>query len=57
MSGGRPDGTSSLSDASGDRLGSHFFGQSSFASHAVVAQDRVMKVDPPYDLTMLGPLG
>lgn len=57
MSGGRADGSSSLTDASGERLGSHFFGQSSFASHAVVAQDSVVKVDPSYDLAILGPLG
>ena len=38
MSGGRPDGTSAFTDAAGNRVGSHYFGQSSFASHTVVAQ-------------------
>lgn len=57
MSGGRPDGTSTLTDADGGRIGSHFFGQSSFASHAVVAQDSAIKVDRSYDLAKLGPLG
>ena len=33
----RPDGSSSLTDANGAPVGSFFFGQSSLASHAVVA--------------------
>jgi aryl-alcohol dehydrogenase len=57
MSGGRPDGTSAFTDAAGNRVGSHYFGQSSFASHTVVAQQSVVKVDPLYDLASLGPLG
>jgi aryl-alcohol dehydrogenase len=57
MSGGRPDGTSAFVDAAGNRVGSHYFGQSSFASHTVVAQQSVVKVDPSYDLASLGPLG
>lgn len=57
MSGGRPDGTSAFTDASGARVGSHYFGQSSFASHTVVAEQSVVKVDPSYDLRRLGPLG
>lgn len=57
MSGGRLDGTKAFTDASGDPVGSHFFGQSSFASHSVVARTSVVKVDPAYDLMKLGPLG
>lgn len=57
MSGARPDGTRSFVDADGDSIGSHFFGQSSFASHSVVAANSVIKVDPSHDLTLLGPLG
>ncbi len=57
MGGARPDGTSSFTDAEGDRVGSHFFGQSSFAALSVVAERSVVKVDPSLDLTMLGPLG
>jgi aryl-alcohol dehydrogenase len=57
MSGGRPDGTSVFTDAAGNRVGSHFFGQSSFASHSVVAANSVVKIDTAYDLTRLGPLG
>ncbi|MFT4659660.1 MAG: aryl-alcohol dehydrogenase [Ilumatobacter sp.] len=57
MSGGRPDGSKAFSDATGDAIGSHFFGQSSFASHSVVARTSVVKVDPSFDLARLGPLG
>ena len=57
MGGGRPDGSKAFTDASGDAIGSHFFGQSSFASHSVVARTSVVPVDPAYDLTRLGPLG
>ena len=57
MSGMRPDGTRAFVDVDGGAIGSHFFGQSSFASHSVVAANSVVKVDPAYDLTLLGPLG
>jgi len=57
MSGGRPDGSKAFTDADGNPVGSHFFGQSSFASHAVVARTSVVKVDSSYDLTVMGPLG
>ncbi len=40
----------------GQALGT-FFGQSSFATHAVVHQRNVVKVDPEVDLALLGPLG
>jgi aryl-alcohol dehydrogenase len=57
MSGGRVDGTSAFTDAGGERVGSHFFVQSSFARHTVVAEDSVVKVDATLDLARLGPLG
>ncbi|MGY9074423.1 MAG: NAD(P)-dependent alcohol dehydrogenase [Acidimicrobiales bacterium] len=57
MSGGRGDGTSAFTDSSGERVGSHFFGQSSFASHTVAAANSVVKVDQSLDLARLGPLG
>ncbi|BAN03464.1 NAD(P)-dependent alcohol dehydrogenase [Ilumatobacter coccineus] len=57
MSGGRPDGSKAFVDDSGDAVGSHFFGQSSFASHSVVAETSVVKIDPSYDLARMGPLG
>ncbi len=34
-----------------------FFGQSSFATYAVVHQRNVVKVDPEVDIALLGPLG
>ena len=57
MIGGRPDGTSAFTDASGARVGSHYFGQSSFASHAIVAERSVVKVDSSAPIERMGPLG
>ena len=53
----RRDGSSSLTDAAGRPVGSHFFGQSSLASHAVVAARSVVEVDKSFALERLGPLG
>ena len=53
----RPDGSSALTDANGQPVGSHFFGQSTLASHAVVSGRSVVKVDPSFALQHLGPLG
>ena len=50
------DGTTSLKDEKGP-ISSHFFGQSSFASHAIVAAKNVVKVSPTAPLKLLGPLG
>ena len=52
----RPDGTTALS-ASGERVASHFFGQSSFASHALVNARNAIKVRTDAPLDVLGPLG
>lgn len=57
MIGGRPDGTSAFTDASGARVGSHYFGQSSFASHTIVAERSVVKVDSSTPIERMGPLG
>ena len=44
--------------AGGDRVSSHFFGQSSFATHAIARARNVVKVeDPDAPLDILGPLG
>ena len=51
------DATTALRDSTGGEIGSHYFGQSSFSSYAVVAQDSVVPVDKSYDLKRLGPLG
>lgn len=57
MIGGRPDGTSAFTDSSGTRVGSHYFGQSSFASHTIVAERSVVKVDASAPIERMGPLG
>ncbi|MEJ0007730.1 MAG: hypothetical protein WDM77_15530 [Steroidobacteraceae bacterium] len=41
----------------GTRLGSHFFGQSSFARHCVASERTAVKVPADLPLEMLGPLG
>jgi aryl-alcohol dehydrogenase len=56
MSGGRADGTATLSQ-NGTRLFGSFFGQSSFAQHALAAADNIVVVDPSVDLTIAAPLG
>lgn len=51
------DGSTALSAGDG-RVASHFFGQSSFAAHAVVRARNVVKVnDDSAPLELLGPLG
>jgi len=56
MSGGRADGTATLSQ-NGTRLFGSFFGQSSFAQYALAAADNVVVADPAVDLTVAAPLG
>ncbi|MFD7445885.1 NAD(P)-dependent alcohol dehydrogenase [Streptomyces sp. NPDC059909] len=56
FSGRRSDGTAAFSD-NGEPVGSHFFGQSSFASVSNVAERSVIKVPPTVPLKLLGPLG
>jgi aryl-alcohol dehydrogenase len=56
-SGRRPDGSSGIS-VDGGAISSSFFGQSSFASHALTQERNVVKVDDPgLPLPILGPLG
>jgi aryl-alcohol dehydrogenase len=57
VAGRRPDGSRAWRDSQGEPVGSHFFGQSSFATHSMVAQASVVRVDHSYDLATLGPLG
>jgi aryl-alcohol dehydrogenase len=54
---GRLDGSSAFTDANGRPVGSHFFGQSSFASHSIVAGHSAVKVAKDLPLETLGPLG
>ncbi|WP_413544283.1 NAD(P)-dependent alcohol dehydrogenase [Citricoccus nitrophenolicus] len=54
--GGRADGTKSFSDGDGE-IGSHFFGQSSFAEYTNVVASGAVKVPDTAPLELLGPLG
>lgn len=54
--GQRADGSTSLTEGAA-RVSSHFFGQSSFATHANVSERSIAKVDPSVPLELLGPLG
>ena len=53
----RPDGTTAIIDERGAAVGSHFFGQSSFATHAVVDARCAVRVGDDVDLALAGPLG
>jgi len=55
--GARTDGTTAFTDHDDKPVGSHYFGQSAFASTTVAAEASVVKVDPGLDLVKLGPLG
>jgi aryl-alcohol dehydrogenase len=46
-----------MQDADGRPIASRWFGQSSFASHSIVAARNVVKVDSSLPLEILGPLG
>ncbi|MFJ5303832.1 NAD(P)-dependent alcohol dehydrogenase [Streptomyces sp. NPDC088350] len=56
FAGTRPDGSTPLREGQLPVHGA-FFGQSSFAGHAVVARRSVVKVDTHLPLELLGPLG
>jgi aryl-alcohol dehydrogenase len=56
LGGSRLDGSATLTRARGDLHG-HFFGQSSFATHALVSARSAVKVDDDLDLSQLAPLG
>lgn len=55
--GGRMDGSSAALDQQGGELHDHFFGQSSFATHAIANELNVVKVRKDVPLELLGPLG
>jgi aryl-alcohol dehydrogenase len=50
-------GDQRVHDIAGTPIGAHWFGQSSFASHAVVAARNVVPVPNDVPLELLGPLG
>jgi aryl-alcohol dehydrogenase len=51
----RPDGSVAIRNGS-EKIHSNFFGQSSFASHAICHEANIVKVDPSAPLDLLGPL-
>ncbi|KAK1184538.1 NAD(P)-dependent alcohol dehydrogenase [Streptomyces sp. NBS 14/10] len=57
FAGSREDGTLTLRDGSGDGVHGNFFGQSSFATHAIVAARNVVKLPKGAPLDISGPLG
>jgi aryl-alcohol dehydrogenase len=56
LGGFRPDGSSPVRLAGGGALHSHFFGQSSFATHIVVSAAAAVRVPSEAPLEMLAPL-
>ena len=56
MMGSREDGSSALTNEQGN-LASNFFGQSSFAAHAITYERNIVKVDNNLPIELLGPLG
>lgn len=56
FSGRRPDGSSAISRG-GAEVNGHFLGQSSFASHAIVPQRALVRIDKDIDLAHVGPFG
>jgi aryl-alcohol dehydrogenase len=57
LGGSRLDGTPTLSGQDGEEIHGHFFGQSSFASHVLVAEHAAVKVPDDTDLTVAAPMG
>lgn len=55
-SGGRRDGQSALS-LNGDPIASHYFGQSSFATHAITTPNNVVVIDKDIPFEIAAPLG
>ncbi|MFJ2618493.1 NAD(P)-dependent alcohol dehydrogenase [Glutamicibacter sp. NPDC087344] len=53
----RENGTTTLSDAEGNAVSGNFFGQSSFATHAIAAAKNVVKLPAGAPLEISGPLG
>ncbi|WP_432066222.1 NAD(P)-dependent alcohol dehydrogenase [Streptomyces sp. C10-9-1] len=51
------DGGTAAQDTEGKPVASRWFGQSSFATHSLVAARNVVAVDPSLPLELLGPLG
>ncbi|MVU80710.1 alcohol dehydrogenase catalytic domain-containing protein [Nocardia sp. ET3-3] len=57
LSGRRVDGSTNARDIAGEQVSTRWFGQSAFATHAVVTAANAVKVDSALPLELLGPLG
>jgi aryl-alcohol dehydrogenase len=57
LSGRNLDGSSPATDAAGKPVGARWFGQSSFATHAIAGPRNAVVVDRSLPLELLGPLG
>ena len=57
LHGRRPDGSTPVVDQAGKELSARWFGQSSFATHAIATARNLVRVDPLLPLDLLGPLG
>jgi aryl-alcohol dehydrogenase len=55
--GKRMDGSTALSASDGSAIHSHFFGQSSFATHSVVPERTAVKLEPGVPPEVVAPLG
>ncbi len=55
--GQRMDGSTALTAADNSKIHSHFFGQSSFATHSVVPQRTAVKLEPGVPPELMAPLG
>ena len=53
----RKDGSTAVTEPGGTQIHDHFFGQSSFATHAIAHERNLVKVDRQAPLELLGPLG
>ncbi|HLY55794.1 MAG TPA: NAD(P)-dependent alcohol dehydrogenase [Stellaceae bacterium] len=56
FAGTRPDGSKAI-ERDGEPLSSNFFGQSSFATHALAYERNVVKLPPGVPVELMGPLG
>jgi aryl-alcohol dehydrogenase len=57
IAGTREDGSTTITGAEGEVVHGSFFGQSSFATHAIVAARNAVKVPDTIPLELVGPLG
>jgi aryl-alcohol dehydrogenase len=57
IAGVREDGTGTMSAPDGGEMHGSFFGQSSFATHAIVAARNAVKISKDVPLDIVGPLG